>query len=333
MPSTTETTVYDTFFTATIKNYSTKLEKNFLEYWAIVDALMDNYSHSDSSGGRLYQTSAEYGLNTTTKFFDGADPFSQEPAQTAQPLVYQWRYLGSTVSMTETEMLENRGTAALWNITESRIRQAIRSMNLILGQELYSDGTNYGGKTIIGLAAGVSTTPTVDPASGAVGGLSVTSFPFWANNATISAGSFAANGVKGSADDVVIRMFNNCTDGSAQRPKVIVSSQDVWEFYNRTLLGTLRYLDPTHSKAGDGSFASLEYQGIPWRWDRLCPSGRMYFLDPEKLHLMVDPAFKFKWTPALTYPNQLAYTRICGLRLSMAYKARMFTGVIDGFTA
>lgn len=333
MPTTSETTVFDTFFTATIKAYDSKLHQNFLKYWAIIDLLMNDYANSDSRGGRLFQTSAEYGLNSGTKFFSGADTFSEDPAQTAQPITYQWRYLGSSVTISETEMLENRGTAALWNITESRIRQAERTMNLVLGQECYSDGTNYGGQTIVGLAAGVSTTPTADPSSGAVGGLSVSSFPFWQNNASTSCGSFAANGVKGSADDIFERQWNNCSDGMQKTPSGVISAQDVYEYYHRTLLGTVRYLDPVNTKEGDLSMGGLQYHGKPWRWDRLCPSGRAYILNNQDIKLWTDPACRFKWTPPIAARNQLIYTRIVALRISMAYTARMFSAVLDGWTA
>lgn len=333
MPTISETTVFDTFFTATIKNYTTdQLMKNFLEYWAGLKLFFDDNKHTDTSGGRLKEGSAAYGLNQTTKFWDGADTFDQNPAQTAVPYTYQWRYLGTNVSFTKTEMLENRGKVALFNITQSRIEQAIRTMNLICGQELYSDGTNYNGKTFIGLGAMISTTPSSDPASGAVGGIPVASFPFWQNNATTSAGSFAANGVNGSSDDVVIRMFNTCSDG-ARVPDGILSAQDVWEFYNRSLLKTVHIYDPSHSKTGDLTFKTLDYMGIPWMWDRLCPSGRMYLVNKKDMHFTVDPAYLFEWSPALTYPTQLAYNRICGLRFLFEASARMFSGVIDGFSA
>lgn len=333
MATTSVTTVYDTFFTSTIQAFDPQLRKNFLEYWAINKLLFNDYQYKDTRGGRLLQTSAEYGLNPTTQFFDGPEAFDQEPAQTAQPLIYRWRYLGGAISVAQTELLENRGQAALWDITESRMRQLIRTMNLVLGQELYSDGTNYGGKTIVGLAAGISTTPTSDPASGAVGGLSVSSFPFWQNNALTSAGSFAANGVKGSANDYVLTMWHNCTDGNIKTPTAILSAQDVFEYYHRTLLGTVRYLDPVDNKQGDLAFRTLQYNGRPWMWDRLCPSGYMYVLNNEDVHLTVDPEYMFTWSPPLQQPYQLAYNRICGIRLTNTYMARMFSGVISGWTA
>jgi len=110
--------------------------------------LMDNYGKKDTSGGRIWQGIAEYGSNPSVKFFVGADTFAQEVSQTALPIQVQWRYLGGSVGMARTEMAENRGQAALFNIAESRLRQATRTMATVLNGEVYSDGTNYGGNTI-----------------------------------------------------------------------------------------------------------------------------------------------------------------------------------------
>jgi hypothetical protein len=327
MPTTSETINYDSFLTLTIKNYSDKLEKNFLQWRPIVNLLFDNWSRTDTRGGRIWQGIAEYGQNPTTKFFDGADTFDQTPTQVAQPIQYQWRYLGAAVSMTKTEMLENSGPVALADLAETRMKQAVRTGVLVLGQECFGDGTNYGGKTIVGLATAVSTTPS----SGSVGGLDPSTWSWWRNNATTSFGSWAANGVNGSATDGVIRQFNNCTDGMVDRPTAIVSDQTTWEYYNRTNLQPVRYILP--ETTADLSFRALEYQGMSWYWDRQCPAGRAYILNNNYIHFKVDPRFKFEWTAPMSYPNQLAFTRILGLRLVLVTTSRMFHAVLDGITA
>jgi hypothetical protein len=327
MPTTSETIQYDTFLTLTIKNYSKELNKNFLKYRPAVNVLMDEYGNKDTRGGRVWQGIAEYGTNSNVKFFSGADTFAQEPAQTAQPIQYNWRYLGGTVSMTKTEMLENSGPVALADIAETRINQTLRTMNLVLGNEIFSDGTNYGGQTITGLQAGIATNATT-----VVGGLDPATFPFWRNSYRTSCGSFASNGVNGSATDYVLDMFNNCTDGMFDRPTAIISDQATWQYYNKTNLQPVRYLDQVNATA-DLSFKALEYQGMKWYWDRQCPSGTMYFLNKQYVHFMVDPRFQFDWTEPLSYPNQLAYTRIVGLRLALVYKSRMFLGVASGWSA
>jgi hypothetical protein len=271
----TDTIVFDSFFTSTIKKYEKTLQKNFVEYRPSVNLLMDSYGHKES-GGYSVQIPLEFGNNSTTKFFLPYDTIDTTPSEFALPAIYPWRHMASAATVSEIEKVANSGKEKLFDLLEGRIRQAVRSEVNLTGSEIYSDGTSFGGNTFQGLAAGISTTPTADPASGAVGGVSAT-YPWWRNNATTSAGSFAAHGVKGSTDDLVIAMFNNCTDGMMDRPTAILSAQDVFQFYNQTLLSTVRYVDPL--KKGDLSFGGLYYQDMPWYWDRQCPSGRMYFVN------------------------------------------------------
>jgi hypothetical protein len=339
VPTTPEAIAYDTFLTLTIKNYSKTLEKNFLLYRPSVNLLFDDYGHPDTRGGRIWQGIVEYGTSPTVKFFAGADTFAQEPAQTAQPIQYQWRYLGGTVSMTKTEMLENSGPVALADIAETRINQVMRTMNLVLGNEIFSDGTNYNGQTIIGLGAGLATTTGTT-----LGGLSQTSFPFWQNSYRTSCGSFSQYGVAGTNGDYFVQMYNNLTDGAFDKPSAIISDQTCWEFYHRQVVqtsgynsgaygGTVRYSAGDGQKSADLSVDTLRYRGMPWHWDRQCPTGYVYFLNNKYVHFKVDPRFKFEWTDPLTYPNQLAYTRIVGTRMCLVYTSRMYLGVMTGWTA
>jgi hypothetical protein len=256
-------TVFDSFFTSTITKYEKGLAKNFIEYRPSVKVLMDDYGHKDS-GGYQVQIPVEFGTNSNTKFFSAYDSIDTTPAEYALPAIYPWRHMASSAAISDIEMIANSGKEKIFDLFEGRIRQAIRSMANLLGSEIYSDGTSFGGNTIVGLAAGVSTTPTANPSSGAVGGIDAASQPFWRNNATTSCGSFKTYGVNGSTADYMITAFNNCTDGMHDRPNVILSDQATWEYYQNTLLTTVKYNDPSHRALGDMSFSGIEYQGIPW---------------------------------------------------------------------
>lgn len=330
MSGVSETINFDSFLTSTLKKYETTLQKNFIEYRPSVHLLMDSYGHKES-GGYSVQLPAEYGNNGTTKFFTPYDDIDTTPSEFAQPLIYPWRHVASSATISEIEKVSNSGKEKLFDLMEGRIRQAVRSMVNLLGSEIYSDGTNFSANTIIGLAAGISTTPGSNPASGSVGNLDAVSNSWWRNNAATTCGSFAANGVKGSTTDLVLKHFNNCTDGAMDRPTAILSAQDVFEFYNATLLTTVRYIDPMQK--GDLSFGGLYYQGMPWYWDRQCVSGRMYILNTKYVHFYVDPMMMFKWTESRTWPNQLVDIRLITLRVALCYKNRMFNAVLDGFTA
>ena len=104
--------------------------------------------------------------------------------------------------------------------------------------------------------------------------------------------------------------------------------------YHKTTNTPVRFVRPGNAgDVADLTWESLEYMGRPWYWDRQCPAGRAYFLRLDDTHFVVDPRYLFEWTAPLTYPDQLAFTRICGLRFFLRTQRRMFQCVIDGITA
>lgn len=328
MPTTAETINYNSFLTTTIKNYSRVMVGQYLTRRPGVGLFFDEYRNTDTAGGRTWQGMVDYGQSATAQFFAGSDTFSTQPQEVAQPLRYDWKYLGGSISITKTEQLENSGPVALASLLDTRMKQLNRTFDLIIGNEIFSDGTNFGGKSFVGLALGISTTPT----TGAVGGLDPATWPFWQNNAATSFGSFAANGPNGTTD-AWITTWNNCTDGD-QKPNFTISAQNVWEYYQRTCNAPVRFVRPgSQGGTADVTWESLEYMGRPWYWDRQCPTGRAYFIRTDDTHMVVDPRFLFEWTGPLTYPDQLAFTRLCGVRFFMRHQRRMFQAVIDGITA
>lgn len=51
------------------------------------------------------------------------------------------------------------------------------------------------------------------------------------------------------------------------------------------------------------------------------------------IHFVTDPAMLFDWSEPLTYPNQMAFTRLCGTRILLRCTSRMFHFVTDGWSA
>ena len=317
-----QTITFDSFFTLTINNFSTVLEKNFLEYRPGLLVLFDGFGKSDSRGGRYWQGIAEFGINPSATYFNGTHTFAQEVGQVAAPLLYEWKYIGAALSMTQQELLENSGPVALADITELRLRQTMRTLSLLINQEIYGDGTNYDSKTFLGLGAAISSTGT-----NTLAGLDPSEYPWWKNNAIPSAGAWSTYGT-GAANDKVLTLWDNCSDGPST-PDCVLSDQSLFEAYARSNVTYLRYVD---TKQADLTFQSLAYQGKKWYWDRQCPAATMYMLNKNSIHFVTDPRFKFKWTAPMGYPNQYAFTRLVGLRFFLKTANRMFLGMASGFT-
>lgn len=67
--------------------------------------------------------------------------------------------------------------------------------------------------------------------------------------------------------------------------------------------------------------------------DRQCPVGRLYMFSAKDIHFVIDPRFRFEWSKPLQYPDQWAFTKLCGLRFFMRTMKRINSAVLDGWTA
>lgn len=320
----------DSFFTAVIKNYHSEQKDNWVKDRPALQHFMENASMRDE-GGYLVSYPEAYGTNTTTVFFDGMDRIDTTPQETNLPSQYYWKNIYSAVAIAETDMMANRGKAAIFDLFKARIKQSEKSCRDLINQEFYGDGTNFNFKTFVGVAAGVSATPTADPASGPVGGIPASNT--WWQNVQTTLGSWAANGVNGTATDSVFSTYNTCTDGNEVYPTIILSDQATYQYYNQSLVKNERIIQNGTSQTLNMPTLVYGPRNTPWYWDRQCPTGYMYLLNKEDMGFVVDPGWYFTWGPPKSWPDQLAVIRIVKLRFFMRYTRRMFLGVISGITA
>lgn len=328
MPAPSVTTTFDSFFTLTITNYGEPMAENFVHHRPGMKYFFDGYSKTDSNGGRVFQLPSEYGYNENVKFFQGDETFALEPTDNARPLMTDWCYIGGPMRVTTQELLENSGASRLASLGEMRMRATLRSVALIINQEIYGDGTNYGSKGFQGLGGAVSATP----ASGTVMGLSKADYSWWTNNYQ-SIGSWAANGINGATTDLFLQLYNDCCDGET-KPAVIFSAQDVWQRYHRANAQGIRYVGGGGAgKKADGGFPVLEYMGTEWYWDRQCPDGTGFMANNDAAYFMVDPRYRLQWSAPRASMNQWSESRLVGLRFAMVYTRLMSLGRFDGVTA
>jgi len=131
----------------------------------------------------------------------------------------------------------------------------------------------------------------------------------------------------------VFAMYNTLTDGNEVHPTAIFSDQATYQYYNQSLVKNERIV--MNSTAQTLNMPTLIYgpSGIPWYWDRQCPTGTMYLINNTDAKFVVDPRWYLTWGPPKSWPDQEAMVRILKLRLMLTYTRRMFLGVINGITA
>ena len=232
-----------------------------------------------ASGGTKINVQLLYGFNSTTTWYNYSDYIDLSPQEAVTQAQYKWANLTSAITLFGEEEAANSGDNVIQSLPMAKIKQAELSMSRQLNLSCYGDGTGFFGASMDGLANLVfqSATPA-DPPSGAVGGVSAVTFPFWRNYANTSPGAFATNGALGTGTpDNMLRAFNICSDG-AMIPTLILSDFGTFESYHTNGLSTGHYRVVDNDRL-KGRFREIDYGGTPWVEDRDCPAQTQYILD------------------------------------------------------
>jgi hypothetical protein len=100
-------------------------------------------------------------------------------------------------------------------------------------------------------------------------------------------------------------MYNRVSDGM-EPPHFLLTSQTVFEYYENSQVGLIRYED---SRLGDLGFDTLAYKGKPVLWDpNITTTTSTFFINTDyfKMEMMADA--DFMTTPFIKPDNQAART-------------------------
>jgi hypothetical protein len=326
----TETRTFNTLMSLTLDAYSEEGGVNMLTSFPLVDLLYRRGRAKMLGGGARIRVPLRFGYNPGAQWYSGADVLDMTPFEIDTVAFFDWKQLHAPITYTGEEIRKNRGEYQVKDLVREKIRATEETLWKVLEIAMLGDGTANNGKVILGLDAFFPTAPTADPAVGAVG-ITAVGNPWWQNYAVTSFGSFAANGPAGTSADAWLSAWNTISDGP-DGPDLILSSQDVWEYYNRALVGQSQIIMNQNSR-GDLTFPSLAYNGVTWIWSRQIPDGRAYFLRTKDLEFRVHPEGNMDLSEWVKAFNQDLYGASMLVMCVFFIKRRIFTAVIDGVTA
>lgn len=331
MPIPSETRVLNTLFSTTMDEYAPQASVNALTAFPLVDKLYKNGSAVLKDFGARIQVPLRYGFNPGGQWYSGADSLDMTAFESNTAAKYDPKNLHAPVTYTGEEVRRNSDSKQMLDLVGEKIAATELTLRKLIDIAMSGDGTANDGKVILGLDALYPTTPTVDPAIGAVGGITAVGNPWWQNYAATSFGSFAANGPKGSSADNFITAFNTVSDGS-DTPDFILSAQNVFEFYNRSNLSASQIVLIPNA-TGDLSFHALKYNGLDWFWSRNIVAGRLFMLRSPDLKFWVQKDANMKLSPFQKSFNQDVYGASMLVMCAFFTNRRIFTAVLDGITA
>jgi hypothetical protein len=276
--------------TTTLRNRTRKLADNVTRNNAILRELSKrSMGFLPFDGGRTIDQEINYANNTNATWYAGYETVAINPQETFSMAEFDMKLLAVAVSISGEEQLKNSGAERSINLVASRIMNAEQTMDNVVALAMYSDGTGSGGKEIGGLQLLVADTPT-----NTVGGISRSTWPFWAN---ISASfTFTAAGIQASMDNLWVQLIRG-----NDRPRIILADNTGYSTYLQSMQSIQRVTDPDWASAGFTNLAFMGntpvildggYQGgsnptvgpPPGPAAGGVPSSHMYFLNTNYLH-------------------------------------------------
>lgn len=286
---------------------------NFFQRHVTLDALMKNKKMIN--GGRQEGHPINLGDNSTVKWFKDYDTFDTTPQDTARTVVYPFKNMGGTVTISWEEIRETNGSDnQIFDLVKHRRDTLNETMMAALNSHLY---------TASAASDEILTLPQIISATGSIGGIDASTEPKWASVVEAAVGSFATNGVT-----KMNSLFNQLLINKA-KVDTLITTREIYEAYEAECLGDVQYVDLAK---GDRSFKAISFKGLPLQFDHDCTSGAIYMFDSSALMFKIDSDANFKIDDFIRPYNQKAFTATASFRGQLITTQRRALGKATGIT-
>ena len=157
---------YTEIVTTTLANYRDRMADNVTNNIPLLNRLKKKGNTDAASGGTELLENLMYEENTTFSWYSGYETLSVEASDVLTSAAFAWKQANCNVTISGLEMLKNASDERVFNLIESRIKVAERTMMNQIAAALFYSNTENSGKSIGGLQHLVADLPT----SGTVGG-------------------------------------------------------------------------------------------------------------------------------------------------------------------
>jgi hypothetical protein len=234
----------------TIQHRSRAIADNVTQNNALLSRLNQRGNVRPISGGNLIYEEISFAQNGNAGWYSGYDLLPTAAQDVISAAEFDIKQAACPVTMSGLEGLQNAGREQFIDLMESRIAVAEATMANLASNGIYGDGTTAGGRSITGLDAAISITPT----SGTYGGINRATWAFWRNKViNAGAGLNASNCIA-----PLNAMWANLVRG-ADRPDLLVMDSLYWAAYVAYLQPLQRFSDPTSMQKGGLGFPSLKF--------------------------------------------------------------------------
>lgn len=304
----------------TIEKRSRKIADNVSKNNALLTRLQQRGKSRPFSGGRLIYEELSFAENGNAGFYSGYDLLPVAAQDVISAAQFDIKQAACPVVISGLEMLQNAGPEQMIDLISSRIDVAEETMKNLICGGLYSDGTGYGGKQIVGLNAAVPVTTN----SGVYGGIDRGTWAFWRSKTVDVSGTTTIQANMNTLWAQLVR--------GTDAPDLIMMDNTAWSAYVASLQALQRFTDATVGALG---FPSLKFMGTDVVLDGgiggFCPTGTAFMLNTKYLHYRPHSARNFvSLSPNKRYSiNQDAEVQILAWAGALTCSGSQFQGRID----
>lgn len=258
----------------TIQSRTRKIADNVTDNIALLKYLSKRGNVDTFSGGNVILQELSFRDNANADYYSGYDLLPVSAQDVISAAQYDIKQVAVPVVISGLEILQNSGKEKMIDLMKARLAVAESSMENLIANGLYSDGTGSGGKQITGLGAAVPVSPTTT-----YGGIDPVAFPFWANQVTDTSGVTAST-IQASFNSLYAKLVRN-----SDKPDVIAVDNATWALYVNSLQAQQRFTDV---KKGEAGFDVLKFMGADVLLDGgiegNCPANTAFFLNTKYIH-------------------------------------------------
>jgi hypothetical protein len=274
-------TNYTDIIATTIESRSRKIADNVTHNNAALMKMGQKGRIKTFSGGWKILQELSFAENTNASFYSGYDLLPVGVADVISAAEYEIKQAAVPVVISGLEQLQNTGKEQMIDLLESRLQVAESTMANLLCAGIYSDGSGFGGKEILGLDAAIPT-----GGNDTYGNIDNTTYTFW--TAQYDATARTASDIQTGMND----MWASLVRG-ADRPDLILADNVFWTTYIDSLQAQQRF---TNTNTADAGFMTVKFMDADVCLDggiyspndvtggTGCPEGTAFFLNTDYIH-------------------------------------------------
>lgn len=287
---------------------------------------MNRRAKQTQTGGESVVVRHNLGENTTAKTLTGPwDEYDVDPSDTVRGSRSNWKHYSVSITVSDSDILINRGPEALSSLVRFETMNAMRSLADLLAGHFYDNGGVTTRITSLDDLAGTGSVQGLAPTTyGTFKSRGVSDRGTAAASVSFASGSFAAQGL-----DDMLTSYLNASEGAVQ-PEVGLCPYDVFRFYEGSLQPQMRYNSPN---VANGGFEQLVFKRAPIFPDAKALAQTLFWINWDYVFLKVLEGADMSQGPFERISNQEARTSEIQLKAQLCAADRRFLNKMNTISA